>query len=69
MAYYVNGSPFPLAGDISINHFIAPDDVAAMEVYTGSSQIPPEFNSSLYGSRCGVVAIWTRSSLDAKSSQ
>jgi len=66
MAYYVNGSPLPLPADISINNFVAADDVAAMEVYTGSSQIPPEFNSSLHGSRCGVVAIWTRSNLDAK---
>jgi hypothetical protein len=63
MTYYVNGSPFPLSGDISINHYVAADDVAAIEVYTGSSQIPPEFNSSIYGSRCGVIAIWTRSSL------
>ena len=68
MAYYLNGSPLPLSSDISINHFVAADDVAAMEVYTGSSQIPPEFNSSLYGARCGVVAIWTRSSLDARTS-
>ncbi|HEX6626446.1 MAG TPA: carboxypeptidase regulatory-like domain-containing protein [Gemmatimonadaceae bacterium] len=68
MAYYLNGSPFPLARDISINHFVAAEDVAAMEVYTGSAQIPPEFNSSLYGSRCGVVAIWTRSSLDGGTS-
>jgi len=63
MTYYLNGSPLPLAADISINHFVAADDIAAMEVYTGSSQIPPEFNSSLYGSRCGVIAIWTRTSL------
>lgn len=68
MAYYLNGSPFPLPSDISINHFVAAEDVAAMEVYTGSAQIPPEFNSSLYGARCGVVAIWTRSSLDARTS-
>jgi hypothetical protein len=69
MAYYLNGSPLQLPGDISINHFVAADDVAAMEVYTGSSQIPPEFNSSLHGARCGVVAIWTRSSLDSKTSR
>lgn len=69
MTYYVNGSPFPLSGDISINHFIAAEDVAAIEVYTGSAQIPPEFNSSLHGSRCGVVAIWMRSSLDSMESR
>lgn len=69
MIYYVNGSPFPLSGDVSINHYVATDDVAAIEVYTGSSQIPPQFNSSIYGSRCGVVAIWTRSNLGAAVSR
>jgi hypothetical protein len=67
MAYYLNGSPLSLTPDLSINHFVAADDLAAVEVYTGSAQIPPEFNSSLHGSRCGVVAVWTRSSLDDKS--
>lgn len=64
MTYYVNGSAFPVSGEVSINHFVAPDDVAAIEVYTGASRIPPEFNSSIHGSRCGVIAVWTRSSLD-----
>ncbi len=68
MTYYMNGSPFPVSNDVPINLFVAPDDVAAIEVYTGSSQIPPEFNSSLHNSSCGVVAIWTRSTLDARVS-
>ncbi|HEV7388434.1 MAG TPA: carboxypeptidase regulatory-like domain-containing protein [Gemmatimonadaceae bacterium] len=67
MTYYLNGSPLSLTNGLSINHFVAADDLAAVEVYTGSSQIPPEFNSSLYGSRCGVVAVWTRTSLDSKT--
>ena len=69
VGYYLNGSPLPVSADISINNFVAADDVAALEVYTGSAQIPPEFNSSLRGARCGVVAIWTRSSLDPKTSR
>lgn len=69
MIYYVNGTPFPLSGDVSINHYVATDDIAAVEVYTGSSQIPPQFNSSIYGSRCGVVAIWTRSNLGSAVSR
>jgi hypothetical protein len=69
MSYYLNGSPLPISPDISVNHFIAVEDVAALEVYTGSAQIPPEFNSSLHGSRCGVVAIWTRTSLDSNKSR
>ena len=67
MTYYVNGSPFPLSGDMSsINHYIATEDIAAIEVYSGSSEIPAEFNSSQLGARCGVVAIWTSSSLDPR---
>jgi TonB-dependent receptor-like protein len=68
MNYYVNGTPFPLPSDASINQYVSSDDLAAVEVYTGSSQIPAEFNSAMYGSRCGVVAIWTRGSLDARAS-
>ncbi|MDP9200348.1 MAG: TonB-dependent receptor [Gemmatimonadota bacterium] len=58
--FYVNGVPFPSVGDIAINHFISPGEVAAVEVYSGASQIPPEFNSSMYNARCGVVLVWTR---------
>jgi len=58
--YYVNGIPFPVAPDIGINTFIRPDEVAGVEVYSGSAQIPAQFNSSQSNSRCGVVAIWTR---------
>jgi hypothetical protein len=59
--FYVNGSPFPVTGDIQINHYIAPEDVAAVEIYSGMSQIPPQFNSSLHNARCGVIVIWTLS--------
>jgi len=67
MTYYVNGTPFPITEDVPINHYVATDDVVAIEVYNGSSQIPPQFNSSIRNSSCGVVAIWTRSRLDRPS--
>jgi CarboxypepD_reg-like domain/TonB-dependent Receptor Plug Domain len=62
--YYMNGTPFPVTGDVPIDHFIDPDEVAAVEVYSGMSQIPPEFNSASHNARCGVIVIWTLSSLD-----
>ena len=34
------------------------DQVEAIEVYTGASQIPTELNRT--GSACGVIVIWTR---------
>lgn len=69
MAYYVNGVPFQLSNDIPINHYVTPDEVVAMEVYTGASQIPAQFNSTMSTSRCGVVVIWTRSGVDARVSR
>jgi hypothetical protein len=58
--FYVNGTPLPVTGDISINQYIVPEDLAAIEVYNGTSQIPPQFQSNLLNARCGVVVIWTR---------
>lgn len=67
--YYVNGTPFPVTGDIQINAYITPEDVAAVEVYSGMSQIPPQFNSSSHNARCGVIVIWTLSGLDSSQTR
>ena len=63
--FFVNGSPFPLARDGGINHFIPPEEVVGVEVYAGAAQVPPQFSSAMYNTRCGVVVIWTRSGPDA----
>jgi Carboxypeptidase regulatory-like domain/TonB-dependent Receptor Plug Domain len=68
MQFFVNGVPFTSVGELAINHFVSPGEVAAVEVYSGASQVPPEFNSSMYNSRCGVVLIWTRISTSASRS-
>ena len=61
MSYLLNGSPFPVPGDVSIDHFIDAAAVVAIEVYT-PSELPAQYNSSARGARCGIVGIWTRSS-------
>ena len=65
--YYMNGVPFPMASDAAINNFISADDVAAVEVYSGASQIPPQFNSSSFNARCGVIVIWTLNGMETRS--
>jgi hypothetical protein len=59
VAYFVDGVVFDVAPDLGINSFVPVQDVAGIEVYSGSSRIPSQFNSSTGNSRCGVVAIWT----------
>ena len=66
--YYMNGTPFPVTGDVPINTYIVPEDVAAIEIYNGMSQIPPEFSSSLHNARCGVIVIWTLNSIEDSTS-
>jgi len=67
MQFYVNGVPFTNVGDLAINHFVSPGEVAAVEIYSGASQVPPEYNSSMYNARCGLVLIWTRIGAAASS--
>lgn len=52
--YYVDGHFQPgLELDV-----IPPADIEGIELYRGSSEIPPQFNR--FNAMCGVVVIWTR---------
>jgi hypothetical protein len=64
--YYMNGAPFPVTTDIAINNYISPEEVEAIEVYSGTSEIPSQFNSSMYNARCGVVVVWTLNGKDSR---
>lgn len=43
---------------VYVDDFVTPSSVEGIEVYRGSSAVPPEFLTA--GSNCGVIAIWTR---------
>jgi hypothetical protein len=60
MLFFMNGVAFPLPNDQPIDHYISPEEVIGVEVYSGSSEIPAQFNVSRFNSRCGVIVIWTR---------
>ncbi len=55
--YYLDGHPFEESDDI--DRLISPHQLAAMEIYPGSSQVPERFKGP--HARCGVIVIWTRS--------
>ncbi len=39
---------------------ISPGDVEALEIYTGPSTLPPEYNGRWTNAACGTIVIWTR---------
>ena len=41
-----------------LDMMISVNQIYAIEVYSGPSQTPPEFNRT--GSDCGVIVFWTR---------
>jgi hypothetical protein len=70
-ATFVNGMPYVMT-ERGLDDF-APDEIEAVEVYSGASRIPAEFNATgsravagrrdnpIVGSpRCGAIVIWTR---------
>lgn len=46
-----------LAQDFHVDD-LNPDDIWAVEIYRGSSEVPPEFTMQFEG--CGLIVVWTR---------
>lgn len=53
-AYFVDGIPT----EPPVLYLLMPRDVEGVELYSGSSETPPELSGAR--AACGVVAIWTR---------
>ncbi|UCF41141.1 MAG: carboxypeptidase regulatory-like domain-containing protein [Gemmatimonadota bacterium] len=51
-------------GPVIIDDLVNPLDVEMVEIFRGLGTIPPEFLNT--DARCGVVAIWTRRSLEVR---
>ena len=54
--YWVDGVK---AWNLNIDD-IVPQDVEGIEVYSGASTVPPQFNTKEGTTICGVILIWTR---------
>lgn len=61
MRLFVDGQSIPLYG-LSIDDFVRPGDVEAVEIYPSLGAIPAEYGGRgpSEDSRCGVVVVWTR---------
>ena len=57
--YYLNGHPFRLEANETIDQFFKPSDLEAVEVYKGAATLPAEFGGTM--GNCAVV-LWTRRS-------
>ena len=55
---FVDGSRVTYDAMNDINSVVNPNQVEALEVFRGPSEIPVEFNDN--NSTCGVILIWTR---------
>jgi hypothetical protein len=56
LAVYLDNVPLPTPFNLDL--LPSPRDLAAVEVYSGASTVPPQFGGFNHG--CGVILIWTR---------
>ena len=56
-AIYIDGYQVNMIGPEDIDAYLRPQDIAGIEVYTGTA-VPPQFDPGISG--CGSIAIWTK---------
>jgi hypothetical protein len=57
-AFYLDGAPLRLFAGQSIDQVLNKNDIIAVEVYSGASQIPLQYKPP--NPTCGVILLWTR---------
>jgi hypothetical protein len=55
---YLDGARITMGSGLTLNDVINPENIEAIEVYRGPSEVPPMYNDDR--AACGVVLIWTR---------
>lgn len=55
---WLDGAPLPTA-EFDLD-FLAPSSIEGIEIYSGVSQIPPQFMGSRGMGSCGVIVVWSR---------
>jgi hypothetical protein len=55
---WLDGAPLPTA-EFDLD-FLTPNSIEGIEVYSGISQIPPQFMGSRGLGSCGVIVVWSR---------
>ena len=58
-AFFMDGNLIRRAGEsgLHMDEFVRPDEIAGIEIYRGSSEIPLEYGGPT--GPCGIVVIWT----------
>ena len=56
MTVYIDQAPMPTPFNLDL--LPPPKDIGGIEVYGGSSTIPPQFSGPNRG--CGVILVWTK---------
>lgn len=55
---WLDGAPLPTA-EFDLD-FLSPQSIEGIEVYSGISQVPPQFMGSRGLGSCGVIVVWSR---------